>query len=115
MQHCLEKIFGKPISGIDVHNKLIVNNDFITTRRNDIRLPPNLPCNDFFDDPFLVLHEYYHVLDQWNTGDLSVLKYSLEWLKHGSSNGNKYEDAANQFARDHLEELKKCLAGDCSS
>jgi RHS repeat-associated protein len=114
LQHCLEKIFGKPINDIDVHNKLFVNNDFITTRRNDIRLPPDLPCNDFFDDPFLVLHEYYHVLNQWNTGELSVLKYSIEFLKHGSSNGNKYEDAANQFARDHLEELKKCLAADCS-
>lgn len=114
LQKCLEKIFGKPIGGIDVHNKLFVNNSFITTRRNEIRLPPDFPCDDFFGDPFPVLHEYYHVLDQWNTGDLSRSAYVWEWLKHGSSDGNKYEDAANKFARDHVEDLKKCLADDCS-
>jgi RHS repeat-associated protein len=114
LQKCLEKIFGKSIGGIDVHNKTVVNNDFITTRRNEIRLPPNFPCDDFFNNPFLVLHEYYHVLEQWNTGELSVLKYGWEWSKHGSSDGNRYEDAANQFAREHLDELKKCLDENCS-
>ncbi|MFT3789675.1 MAG: RHS repeat-associated core domain-containing protein [Rudaea sp.] len=114
LQKCLEKIFGKPIGGIDVHNKKVMSNDFITTRRNEIRLPPDFPCDDFFNNPFLVLHEYYHVLEQWNTGELSVLKYAWEWSKHGSSDGNKYEDAANQFAREHLDELKKCLAENCS-
>jgi len=41
-----------------------------TTRRNRILLPG--PASEFFDDPALVLHEYFHVLRQWNRGRLSV-------------------------------------------
>jgi hypothetical protein len=33
--------------------------------------------------PAIVLEEYYHVLEQWNTGRLSKLKYTWEWVKHG--------------------------------
>jgi hypothetical protein len=68
-----------------------VKNDFIKTRRNDIRLPPDFPCKDFFDDPFLVLHGYYNVLEHWNKGKLSVLEYSIEYLAHGSSDGMRMQ------------------------
>lgn len=50
-----------------------------------------------------MLHEYYHVLRQWNLGRLSRRSYVSEWMKNGSSDGNKYEDEANAFARDNYD------------
>ena len=41
-----------------------------TTRRNRILLRGS--AAEFFADPALVLHEYFHVLRQWNTGRLSL-------------------------------------------
>jgi hypothetical protein len=53
------------------------------------------------------------VHEQWNTGELSVLKYAKEYMDHGDSVGNKYEDAANEFARNNEAELKRCMGGIC--
>ncbi|KAF1013255.1 MAG: putative deoxyribonuclease RhsB [Stenotrophomonas maltophilia] len=61
---CLSLIFGQSVSGVNVRNKAVVNNDFVTTRKNSIRLPPTLSVDEFFADQSLVLHEYNHVLQQ---------------------------------------------------
>ncbi len=114
MKRCLEKIFGSPVDSVRVRNKKFIRNNFVTTRRNEIRLPPSFPCESFWSDPFLVLHEYYHVLRQWNVGGLSRWGYVREWFDKGSGDGNRFEDEANKFARENVEELKKCLADPCS-
>ncbi len=67
-----------------------------TTRRNRILLAGG--AAEFFADPELVLHEYYHVLRQWNRGRLSVASYLLEWLRRGYFR-NRYEHQARRFAR----------------
>ncbi|HIE1097609.1 MULTISPECIES: hypothetical protein [Stenotrophomonas] len=94
---------------MNVRNKAIVNNDFVTTRRNSIRLPPTLPVDEFFADRGLVLHEYYHVLRQWNTGQLSRGAYAAEFMRNGSADGNRFEDAANAFSKSHAQALNDCL------
>ncbi|WP_334178101.1 RHS repeat-associated core domain-containing protein [Pseudoxanthomonas sp.] len=109
MADCLSQIFGQSVSGVNVRNKTVVNNDFVTTRRNSIRLPPSLSVDDFFADHNLVLHEYYHVLRQWNTGELSRTAYAAEFMRNGSADGNRFEDAADSFANSHAEALKECL------
>jgi len=67
-----------------------------TTRRNRILLTGSLA--EFFADPELVLHEYFHVLRQWNRGRLSIPAYLLEWLRNGYEH-NRYERQARRFAR----------------
>lgn len=97
------------VSGVNVRNKAIVNNDFVTARRNSIRLPPALSADEFFADHGLVLHEYFHVLRQWNTGELSRRAYAAEFMRNGSAEGNRFEDAANSFAESNADTLKECL------
>lgn len=67
-----------------------------TTRRNRILLPGSTA--EFFADPELVLHEYFHVLRQWNRGRMSVASYLAEWLRRGYFR-NRYEHQARRFAR----------------
>ncbi|HRQ15127.1 MAG TPA: RHS repeat-associated core domain-containing protein, partial [Promineifilum sp.] len=109
MADCLSQIFGQPVSGVNVRVKTVVKNRFVTTRRNSIRLPPTLSVDEFFSNHNLVLHEYYHVLRQWNTGDLSRTAYVAEFLRNGSAEGNRFEDAAIAFAKSHVQALKDCL------
>lgn len=54
----------------------------------------------FFADIDLVLHEYFHVLRQWNTGQLTLCRYLLETLRHGYWN-NRFEIEARAFASRH--------------
>src|SRR5690606_24977769 len=116
MADCLSQIFGQSVTGVNIRNKTVVNNDFVTTRRNSIRLPPTLSVDEFFADHSLVLHEYYHVLRQWNTGQLSRRAYVAEFMRNGSADGNRFEDAADSFAKSHSDALKECLnkAEECS-
>ncbi|HNQ75130.1 MAG TPA: RHS repeat-associated core domain-containing protein, partial [Pseudothauera hydrothermalis] len=107
---CLEMIFGQSVAGVNVRNKTVVRNDFVTTRKNSIRLPPTLSMDEFFADHGLVLHEYYHVLRQWNTGELTRRGYLAEVARTGSwADGNRFEDASNEFAKSHAQALKDCL------
>lgn len=70
-----------------------------TTRRNRILLEG--PVSDFVADPELMLHEYYHVLRQWNRGRLTIWSYLVEWLQRGYME-NRYERHARRFAASRL-------------
>jgi len=52
---------------------------------------------EFLADPELVLEEYFHVLRQWDTGELTRLRYLAQWLRHGYAR-NPFEVAAKHFA-----------------
>jgi hypothetical protein len=67
-----------------------------TTRRNCILLRGT--AAELSADPELLLHEYYHVLRQWNRGRLSIAAYLLEWLRRGYWR-NRYEHQARRFVR----------------
>jgi len=80
-----------------------------TTRRNRILLAGS--AAEFFADPALVLHEYFHVLRQWNTGRLSLGRYLREWLRRGYWR-NRYEHQARRYARMQLPTLLTLLGPD---
>ena len=65
-------------------------------------------ASEFFADPALVLHEYYHVLRQWNRGRLSIARYLAEWLRHGYWS-NRYERHARRFVDLRLPALRRHL------
>src|SRR5512134_738571 len=79
-----------------------------TTRRNCILLRGTLA--EFFADPELLLHEYYHVLRQWNRGRLSVATYLAEWVRRGYWQ-NRYERQARRFVELRLPALLAQIHG----
>jgi hypothetical protein len=77
-----------------------------TTRRRRIFLRGS--GRDFFADPALVLHEYCHVLLQWECGALSVPRYLRECLLRGYWR-NRYEVQARAFSERHLPRFRELL------
>jgi hypothetical protein len=55
-----------------------------------------------------VLHEYFHVLRQWNRGRLSLWRYLVEWVRRGTGK-NRYERQARRFARMRRRALRERL------
>jgi hypothetical protein len=78
-----------------------------TTRRNRILLRGT--AAEFFADPELLLHEYFHLLRQWNRGRLSVTAYLAESARRGYWR-NRYEHQARRFTHLRLGAFKALLA-----
>lgn len=77
-----------------------------TTRPNTIIVYGS--CRGFFEDPALVLEEYYHVLEQWNRGRLSRIAYSLAYVRYGYD--NPFEREAKAWVAAHLDAFITALA-----
>ena len=99
----LEQVFGEPVDDVELveHSwyARLHRGARATTRRNRILLPGSVA--EFLADPDLVLHEYYHVLRQWNRGRLSLPRYLGKWLRRGYL-GSRYEREARRYARTRL-------------
>ena len=78
-----------------------------TTRRGRIYLAGS--AADFFANPWLMLHEYYHVIKQWQPGSLTLRRYLGECLRRGYWN-NRFEIEAREFAARHVATLHGLLA-----
>ena len=105
----LERLLGERIA----HVKVIEHSWFArlhgataTTRLRRIYLRGS--AADFFSNPWLMLHEYCHVLRQWQTGSLTVPRYLLECLRHGYWN-NRFEVEARAFADQNAAQLHTLL------
>src|SRR5262249_47031465 len=106
----LESIFGADVSGVKViEHSLYVRvhaRAVATTRRRRIYLRGS--GEEFFASPTLMLHEYWHVLRQWEPGTLSIARYMLEWMRRGYWD-NRFEIEAREFADDHLYRFRALL------
>ncbi|HEY8053297.1 MAG TPA: DUF4157 domain-containing protein [Steroidobacteraceae bacterium] len=106
LRAALEEILGAPIG----HVRIIEHSRFVrlhgravaTTRRGHIYLRGS--AADFFSNPALMLHEYCHVIRQWETGELTAARYVLECLRRGYWN-NRFEIEARAFAAAHSARL----------
>ncbi len=116
LQIALEAFFGDGVR----HVRIIEHSRFVrlharavaTTRRRRIYLRGS--AEDFFSDPSLMLHEYCHVLRQWEQGRLTIARYLLEWLRRGYWD-NRFEIEAREFADDNLYRFRALLRGQPSS
>jgi hypothetical protein len=106
----LERLLGERIG----HVKVIEHSWFArlhgacaTTRLRRIYLAGS--AEDFFNNPWLMLHEYCHVLRQWQTGSLTVSRYLIECLRRGYWN-NRFEVEAREFADHKAAQLHALLA-----
>jgi Domain of unknown function (DUF4157) len=99
VRHALERLLGSPVG----HVRVIEHSWFVrlhgravaTTRRRRIYLRGS--AVEFFANPWLMLHEYFHVIHQWQPGSLTVTGYLLECLRHGYWH-NRFEVEAREFA-----------------
>lgn len=106
----LREIFGEDVA----HVRVIERSTYArlhrgaqaTTRRGRILLRGS--AASFWCDPELVLHEYFHVLRQWGSRRLTVVRYLLEWVKRGYWR-NRFEVEAREFAAAHCERLRCAL------
>jgi hypothetical protein len=110
IQQSLLAIFGEEVDHVKIleyswfarlHGPAIA-----TTRRRRIYLRGS--AAEFFADPNLMLHEYCHVLKQWEAGRLTVWRYVREWLRRGYWH-NRFEIEARQFADTHFVKLCQLL------
>jgi len=62
----------------------------------------------FVADPDLLLHEYFHVLRQWRTAQLTRWRYVVESARCGYWN-NRYEREAREFAAGAVEQYRGYL------
>ena len=106
----LANFFGDDIARVEV-----IENSFFahlhwkavaTTRRRRIYLRGS--AEDFFNDPALMMHEYFHVMKQWEPRLLTSCRYVLEWLRHGYWS-NRFEVEAWQFTTENLYSFKLLL------
>src|SRR5256885_14083348 len=81
----LERLLGTSIADVRViehswfvrlHGRAVA-----TTRRRRIYLRGSAAA--FFADPWLMLHEYCHVIRQWQPGSLTATRYLIECLRRG--------------------------------
>jgi len=78
-----------------------------TTRRGAIYLRDS--AAEFFANPALLLHEYCHVVLQWEPGRLTSANYLLEWLRRGYWD-NRFEVEAREFAQANLKRFHALLS-----
>jgi hypothetical protein len=106
----LEQIFQEPVRRVRVIEHSWYARVHLgaraTTRRNRILLRAS--AAEFWSDPELLLHEYFHVLRQWQTCRLTIWRYLLESARHGYWN-NCYEVEARRFATQQLRRLQSLL------
>jgi uncharacterized protein DUF4157 len=102
----LEELLGASIAHVRViehswfarlHGRVVA-----TTRRGRIYLRGS--AADFWNNPTLMLHEYWHVIRQWETGELTAARYVMECLRRGYWN-NRFEIEARAFAAAHSARL----------
>ncbi len=109
-RQALEQLFAAPVA----HVRIIEHSWFTrlhgravaTTRRRRIYLRGS--AAEFFADPWLMLHEYCHVIHQWQEGSLTVPRYLAECLRRGYWN-NRFEVEARQFADVNVARLRALL------
>jgi len=108
---CLEEIFGDSVAQVKVYEHSLFTRLHLraiaTTRRDRIYLRDS--GAEFFENPWLMLHEYCHVLRQWRPGSLTVSRYLLECLRRGYWQ-NRFEVEARAFADAYLHRMVSWMA-----
>jgi hypothetical protein len=110
VRRALERLLGAHIG----HVKVVEHSWFVrlhgravaTTRRRRIYLRGS--AAEFFANPWLMLHEYCHVIHQWEPRSLTVRRYLLECLRKGYWN-NRFEVEAREFADLNVASLRALL------
>lgn len=100
----LEQVFGESVNAVTVIEHSLYARmhprTAATTRRRRILLA--IGGAEFVANPDLVLHEYFHVLRQWEPGRLTRRRYLIESARRGNW-ANRFEREAREFAAANIE------------
>jgi hypothetical protein len=111
VEQALESLFGESVAQIKVIQYSIYVRfhwrAIATTRPNRIYLRGS--GKEFFADGPLLLHEYFHVIRQWSTGDLTIPRYAIECFRRGYWD-NRYEVEAREFTSSEIFRYRALLA-----
>ncbi|MBC8027093.1 MAG: hypothetical protein H7Y89_13955 [Steroidobacteraceae bacterium] len=111
MELALESLFGESVRNIKVIQYSIYVRfhwrAIATTRPDRIYLRGS--GKEFFADGPLVLHEYFHVIRQWATGDLTIPRYLAECFRRGYWD-NHYEIEAREYTATEIFRYRALLA-----
>jgi hypothetical protein len=106
----LEALFEAPVDHVQVFERSLFarlhGRAVATTRRRRIYLRDS--AEEFFENPWLMLHEYWHVVRQWEPGTLTIRSYVAECMRRGYWN-NRFEVEARAFADAHAHRLRIML------
>jgi hypothetical protein len=112
LRRALEDTFGDAVDEVELRERSLFarlhGRARATTRRNTIYLRGSI--EEFLRDPELMLHEYFHVLRQWNRGRMCVWDYVVECGRHGYWQ-NRYERQARRFVTLRLGAFRRALVG----
>jgi hypothetical protein len=112
LRRALTDLFGDPVDEVVLRERSwfarLHGRARATTRRNTIYLRGSL--DEFLSDPELMLHEYFHVLRQWNRGRMNLWGYLAEWSRRGYWD-NRYERQARRFVGLRLAAFRRALVG----
>jgi hypothetical protein len=115
LRRALEETFGDAVDDVVLRERSwfarLHGRARATTRRNTIYLRGSL--EEFFTDPELLLHEYFHVLRQWNRGRMNLWDYLAEWSRRGYWQ-NRYERQARRFVTLRIRAFRLALLGSAS-
>ena len=110
LRQALTDVFGDPVDDVVLREHSwfarLHGHATATTRYNTIYLCGS--AEEFFASPELLLHEYFHVLRQWNRGRMNVFDYLLEWYRRGYWQ-NRYERQARRFVKLRLAALRVAM------
>lgn len=112
LRRALERTFGEPVDHVEIveHSRWaqLHRGCSATTRPNRILLA--IGGDDFAARPDLVLHEFFHVLRQWQPRRLTRTRYVLESARRGYWS-NRYEVEAREFVAAELAQFRRLLKG----
>jgi hypothetical protein len=113
VRRALERVFDEPVDHVQIveHSRYARMHLGMraTTRPNRILL--TMSGDEFVRHPELVLHEFFHVLRQWQPRRLTRTAYVLESARRGYRE-NRFEVEANAFVADNLDRFRHLLRGD---
>jgi hypothetical protein len=113
VRRALERVFGEAVDHVQIveHSRYARMHVGMraTTRPNRILL--TMSGEEFVRHPDLVLHEFFHVLRQWQPRRLTRTAYVLESARRGYC-ANRFEVEANAFVADNLDRFRHLLRGD---
>jgi len=106
----LTSLFGDNVARVKViEHSLFARlhwNAVATTRRRRIYLRHS--AEEFFNDPALMIHEFFHVMHQWEPRLLTTVRYVIESLRRGYWN-NRFEVEARRFTQNNLSSFRGLL------
>lgn len=106
----LEQVFGEDVRHVRIveHSRYArLHGARATTRPGVIYVA--MSGDEFTRDHDLVLHEYFHVLKQWQPGRMTRLGYLAELIRRGYR-ANRYEREARAFAFTAVPQLASLLS-----